>query len=202
MRASDDPVVTFCRLVRARSAEHRQAMRGLWSLPGLMMSILRQELDSMVRVIFLLSEGDRKFRVALVEATLNGKRWRRKGAKGYVTDREMVDLANKLNGWTESVYRFGCAFIHLSNMHDYRCRDPMASLGESEREAILKHLRHYHGEPPGPLSVEGVAPILPMVFDKVSSNLEGYLVRLEADEELEETKSARRSTAGRRRLRS
>lgn len=156
----------------------------------------------MVRVIFLLSQRDRKFRETLVETTLNGKRWRRKGGKGYVTDREMVDLANKLNGWTESVYRFGCAFIHLSNMHDYRCQDPMASLGESEREAILKHLRHYHGEPPRPLSVESVAPILPMVFDKVSSNLEGYLVQLEANGELEELKSARRSTSARRRPRS
>ncbi len=202
MRAIDGPAVTFCRLVRARSAEHRRAMRGLPNLPGLMMSLLRQELDSMVRVIFLLSERDRRFRETLVEATLSGKRWRRKGAKGYVTDREMVDLANKLNGWTESVYRFGCAFIHLSNMHDYRCQDPMARLAESEREAILKHLRHYHGGPPGPLSVESVAPILPMVFEKVSSNLEGYLVRLEANGELDEVKVAGSSTAGRRRPRS
>lgn len=196
MTNTDDATVTFCRMVRARSAEHRRAMQALWNLPGLMMSILRQELDSMVRVIFLLSQKDRRFRNSLLEATLNGKRWKRKKGKGYVTDREMVELANRLEGWTESVYRFGCAFIHLSNMHDYRCTDPIAKLSASERQAIVEHLQRYHGGPLGPLSVEGVAPILPMVFDKVSGNLERYLADLEADGEINVAKTTGR---GRRR---
>ena len=36
----------------------------------------------------------------------------------------MVDLAQGLHGWTQLVYRFGCSFIHLSDLHDYQARDP------------------------------------------------------------------------------
>jgi hypothetical protein len=64
----------FCRQVRSRSKEHQQAMRLLSgaSLAGQMVAILRQELDSMVRVIYLLAQPfDR--RVALLDASVNGK---------------------------------------------------------------------------------------------------------------------------------
>jgi hypothetical protein len=37
---------TFCRQVRERSAENRQAMDAVRALPGQMVSVLRQELDS------------------------------------------------------------------------------------------------------------------------------------------------------------
>ena len=40
--------------------------------------------------------------------------WQRENGRGRVTDREMVDLANRLQGWTASVYEFGRGFIHLS----------------------------------------------------------------------------------------
>jgi hypothetical protein len=36
-----------------------------------------------------------------------------------MTDREMIVIAHELQGWTQSVYKFGCAFIHLSSLHDY-----------------------------------------------------------------------------------
>jgi hypothetical protein len=45
----------FCKIIRQRSQENKQAI-GLLSrigLTGQVMSVLRQELDSMVRVIFL-----------------------------------------------------------------------------------------------------------------------------------------------------
>ena len=46
----------FCRAVEARSKEHRQAMevaleKGWWAIAS---SVLRMELDSMIRVIYLL----------------------------------------------------------------------------------------------------------------------------------------------------
>lgn len=50
-------IESFCRQVRSRSKEHQKAI-GLLSeagLAGQMVAILRQELDSMVRVIYLLA---------------------------------------------------------------------------------------------------------------------------------------------------
>jgi hypothetical protein len=120
----------FCRQIRNRSNEHRQAVHLLSyaELPSQIVSILRQELDSMVRVVYLLTIPDMILRDELIKASVEGNQWElttTKGKKRRVTDKEMVELANHLQGWTRSVYRFGCAFIHLSNFHDYQDRDPM-----------------------------------------------------------------------------
>ena len=134
-------VEVFCRQVRERSQENRQAMSLLHgaALLGQAVGVLRQELDSMVRVIYLLSVTDRVRRAQLITAAASGKSW--KGAKsGRVTDREMVELAQELHGWTGSVYRFGCAFIHLSSYHDYKSRDPIEGLDAQERSDLLKGL--------------------------------------------------------------
>jgi hypothetical protein len=136
----------FCRQVRARSAENRQAMAAVRNLPGQMVSILRQELDSMIRVIFLLSQSDRQYRSFLIENSVAGKGWRQQNSRQLVTDREMVELADALHGWTRSIYDFGCAFIHLSNLHDHQVRDPLDQIGEMERNAF--HVNgHATGQP-------------------------------------------------------
>ncbi len=115
----------FCRQVRARSAEHGQAILALRALSGQMVSTLRQEFDSLVRVVFLLAQGDRHCRHQLIGDVVSGRKWTRSGSLKPITDREMVDLANALHGWTKSVYAFGCAFIHLSHLHDYQTRGPL-----------------------------------------------------------------------------
>jgi hypothetical protein len=120
-------VAAFCRQVRARSAEHRRAMTAVQGIPGQMVSILRQELDSLVRVVFLLSQADRQYRSQLIEDSVAGRRWHRRNSRQHVTDREMVQLTDTLHGWTKSVYAFGCAFIHLSSFHDHHVRDPLVS---------------------------------------------------------------------------
>jgi hypothetical protein len=55
-------VLEFCAAIRARSAEHAEAVRLLGrqqATAGVVVGILRQELDSMVRAIFLLSGESR-----------------------------------------------------------------------------------------------------------------------------------------------
>ena len=161
-------------------------MLAVRALPGQMVSILRQELDSMVRVIYLLSLSDRGYRQELIDASISGKKWTQRNSRKVVTDREMVNLANHLHGWSKSVYSFGCAFIHLSAFHDYRDRDLLGLISNEERASILQHLRHYHGGPNGSSpTFADVVPLLPMVFDKISSNLECYLQHLEKGEDLE-----------------
>ena len=175
----------FCRQVRARSSEHREAIHLVHGrrLLSQVVAVLRQELDSMVRVIYLLSITDKSYRDKLVDASVNGAKWTAKGKSACITDREMVELAQSLHGWTQSVYKFGCAFIHLSSFHDYENRDPLLARPQEEKAAILKHMRAYHG---GPHSAEpkfeDLLPYMPAVFEKVASNLECYIKQLEAEE--------------------
>ena len=172
----------FCRQVRARSNEHRKTIRLLYParLSSQIVSVLRQELDSMIRVIYLLSISNMVYRDELIRASVEGRQWTTKDSKRRVTDRDMVNLANKLQGWTESVYRFGCAFVHLSSFHDYQERDPMDMISDDEKRAILEHMRHYHGGPSKPdPTFNDLVPYLPRVFEKIASNLEHYVQDLE-----------------------
>jgi hypothetical protein len=145
--------------------------------------ILRQELDSMVRVIFLLEQHDPGLRARLLQQAVSGEMWTLPTSTGKVekvTDRAMVNLAQNLHGWTRLVYRFGCTFIHLSDLHDYQARDPFRGLPPEDREAIAQYLRQYHG---GDVSADStfkeVAEYVPKVLDKIASNLDHYLEELE-----------------------
>ncbi len=183
-------IVQFVRMVRARSGENAEALGATASrqLHGVTIGILRQELDSMVRVIYLLSVAP-KVRTTLVESSLAGEPWKIATPSGKlkkVTDRDMVNHAATLHGWAESVYRFGCAFIHLSQFHDYATRDPVAALAPAERAAMLHHLRHYHGGPASDdFTLADVVPMLPGVFQKITSNLDCYLRQLESGQKLD-----------------
>lgn len=175
----------FCSIIRKRSAEHAAVMERISDLPGATSSILRQELDSMVRVIYLLSIQDIAERRRLVGLTLSGQKWRISGSGKNidVTDRAMVDIANQIHGWALSVYRFGCSFIHLSNLHDYDDRNPLDTVDVQHKIEILEHLRKHHG---GPQSVnptfKDISSYFPSVFEKIKGNLECYIEDLEADQ--------------------
>lgn len=176
---------TFCRQIRARSSEHREAMDLLHGrrILSQVVAILRQELDSMVRVIYLLSIADKPYRQQLIDASINGEKWTAKGKNARITDREMVELAQSLHGWTRSVYKFGCAFIHLSNFHDYQNHDPLLSLPKGEKADILQHMQYYHSGPNvADPTFEDLLPYLPRVLEKVADNLECYVKQLEAEE--------------------
>lgn len=84
------------------------------------------------------------------------------------------------------MYAFGCAFIHLSSFHDYQARDPLDQISDVERNAILDHLRYYHGGPHGDSPrFSDVVPFLPMVFTKIADNLECYVKQIEQNGDLE-----------------
>jgi hypothetical protein len=175
----------FCEILRKRSSEHSEAMNRMYDLPGMMASILRQELDSMVRVIYLLAIDDLVERYRLVNQTLNGQVWTVttvNGKQKKITDREMVELSDGLQGWTSSVYKFGCAFIHLSNFHNYSDLNPFDTLSVVEQRDMLSHLRHYHWGPQDdhPDFAE-LASYFPSVFRKIASNLAGYINNLESE---------------------
>lgn len=140
----------------------------------------------MVRAIYLLVIKSIPERRRLIQQTLRGERWQIKGAKGKfrkVTDREMVDLAQNLQGWAQSVYRFGCAFTHLSEFHNHFSRNPFDALPNEEKRHILSHMRQYHGGPSSDNpTMEELSGYIPRVFEKIAGNLECYIEHLEKGE--------------------
>ncbi len=173
----------FCQILRQRSADNLAAGRLIYQsgLYGPLTSIIRQELDSLVRAVFLLSK-DLPTRQHFITQTLANEKWTLPNTRTLVTDRNMVDLTDRLHGWTNSVYKFGCAFIHLSPMANYRNTNPFDRLEPAEIQSIKHHLNGYHDFDLGdPLTMETVSPFLPKVLEKVSSNLECYIQYLEND---------------------
>ena len=172
----------FCRQIRARSSDNKRAFalvykEEIWSQ---VIAILRQELDSMVRVMYLLSISDIPYRNKLITASVEGRRWIMKGTKKPITDKQMVNLANQLHGWAESVYRFACGFIHLSGFHDYQARDPLDMIPQDEKKAIISHMRKYHACPHSlDPTWKDLFPCLPQVLKKIADNLECYIAELE-----------------------
>ncbi|MBP6897036.1 MAG: hypothetical protein KBC94_21680 [Pseudacidovorax sp.] len=178
-----DALPIFLRQVRSRSKKHQRAMAVLERerLSGQMVAVLRQELDSMVGIIYLLTQSAER-RGLLVEASVRGDKWSQPNLSASVTDREMVGLAQNLQGWARSVYKFGCAFIHLSVLHDYNGRDPLEQLPAQEREDMLDHCRNYHGGPSGDnANFSDLVSYLPPVLEKITVNLECYLEDLEKE---------------------
>ncbi len=183
----------FCGMIRNRSDENRRAIQCFSKPHGVLspaFSILRQELDSMIRVIYLLAVTNLTERQRLIDATLRGDKWKIQTNKDKwrdVTDREMVDLAQHLQGWTKSVYKFGCAFVHLSDFHNHLVQNPFDKLMVSEKQDILSHMRYYHGGPcnNNPDMTE-LSSYVPQVFEKIAGNLECYLKELEQNQTLNE----------------
>ena len=134
-----------------------------------------------------ISLGTRRplYRGYLIDAAANGRKWTAKGSRKKLTDREMVDLANRLHGWTESVYRFGCGLIHLSNMHDYRTRDPLRHLPDDERNAVIEHLRSYHGGPARRRRHSKTSSRSFLVYSRRFGHPRCYLRQLENDGDLD-----------------
>lgn len=179
----------FCRTVRQRSDEHVEAMSRVLDLPSQMFAILRQELDSLVRVIFILSKESLAERNTMIDTFLKEGRIvviTAKNKSKKVTDSEMVDLAQNLHGWTKSVYSFGCSFIHLSKAHDHFNDDPVSKIAEDEKAQIVNHLICYHGGTiTDNFTFNELLPYLPKVLNKISGNLKCYLDDLVNEKQLD-----------------
>jgi hypothetical protein len=182
------PKEQFCKILKERSKEHQAAVILMLGnrMYGQVISILRQELDSMVRTIFLLEKSDLDIRNHYMSQTLNNRKWTFPNSRALVTDRHMVELSNNLYGWSLSVYKLGCAFIHLSPMSNYTNENPFSYLPDVEVQDIKQHLHHYHNfSLEEELNMETIIPYLQKVFTKVADNLE-YNIKLLEEEKINE----------------
>ena len=169
----------FCMIIQKRSEENDKSIKLLYKqkLYGNCISILRQELDSMVRVPFLLSQ-EQEIRQCLIQQTLNNEKW--KIGKKQIKDFELINNILNLHGWAKNVYMFGCSFIHLSMFHCYSEQDPFENLSTEELKAIKNFMVQYHNFPQNnQINFITMKPYILDIFDKISSNLQCSLQNLE-----------------------
>jgi hypothetical protein len=175
-------IKNFLNLLENRSNENRETISLLMSkmLIGNAISVLRQEIDTFIRVVYLAKLNDFRYREELMNRTLNGEKWVEKGKKRRITDREMVEIANELKGYVQYAYKFGCSFIHLSDSHNYKDKNPFEKLSSDDQSDIVFYLNYYHGYPLNlKLSIESVGGLIPSIFDKISNNMWCYTKHLE-----------------------
>ena len=138
----------YCRFLRDRSVELSRSFEFTYSngIYSQAVSILRQQLDSMVRAIFLLQIQNTNERNHYIDQTIVlNQKWTYIHSRRIVTDKDMVDVANSLHDCTRSAYKLGCAFIHLSSLPDYSHENPFSKLPTSGQDDIKQHLHDYHG---------------------------------------------------------
>ncbi len=145
----------------------------------------------MIRVVYLLSVADLKYRNALIKASVNGERWRHAGTKKPITDRQMVDIATTHEFWMSQAYKVRNGFVHLSHLHDYRHRDPLTLIPKQDKREILKHMWKWHRCPKQTArGFNDIVPCLPNVFSKMQQHLSVYVRQLENGAVLRAPKNA------------
>lgn len=177
----------FCTIVKKRSIENSKSIKLQIEndLYGAACATLRQELDSMVRVLFLLSK-ERIIREHLLNQFFNeeiNKRWKLDGKT--VFDRLMVDKASYIHGWASMVYDFCNAFIHLSSFHYYLEDDPFLFYEQEDLQDIKRYMIQNHSFPAEKdITFESMKPYLLNIFNKINDNLDSYLQQLENNPQL------------------
>lgn len=174
----------FCNTIRNRSMENQTAIKLLYSnqLYSNAISILRQELDLMVRTIYVLGISDAEHREELMKDFVEGRKWRKKSNKAFITDKEMVDFASNLYGYAQLVYQFGCSFVHLSNLQNWLDEDVSANLSIEAKREIAKYINQYHHAGlNADFTFNDIVIFIPDIFNKIHSNLECYIKNIEEE---------------------
>lgn len=170
----------FIKQVNARSEENKKSFDLLYEQKcyGVCIGIIRQELDSLQRVNYLI-DWERGYQLRhnafdLVKNSVKLGEWKFLNSKGKmqnVKDWEMLAQG----GWEEIAYDFGCGLIHLSNKHLYRDFDPVISMEKEEKEKIIGYLNFYHGFDKREINMNDIIEYLPKIYNKIYENIESLL---------------------------
>ena len=170
----------FIEIVTKRSIENTSSIMILHNHEnyGTCISLLRQELDSLIRVCYLNTLSDNLEITRLINNTINGIEWEKNGKR--IFERKMVNIASHFNSWATDVYDFGNSFTHLTNFHDYKNNDPLRNIDVAKKATIKQYLKSYHQFPESlEITFENIIPYIPKVAEKVSNNLNVYIGNLE-----------------------
>lgn len=175
-----DTTSNFVNLLKERSSGNNLPLSSLLEqkLYAQAIAILRQDIDSLLRVSYLLTIGDRAERSALMEAVIRGEEW--KTGKKIIMDTDLATVVFHYNKWISEVFDFGNLFKNISDHHDFTTADPLAGLSSIQKTTMRYYLSTYHQFPYDMrMNFTNVFTYLPKVASKVSSNLKRNLFDLE-----------------------
>jgi|SRR5208282_4151651 len=173
----------YKKLISHRMQENMKSFKLLFNIKhyGNCISIMCQELDQLIRLLFLLNSNSDEKKQFMYSA-INSQRWyiiNNENKKEYVTDETLLKFAETLNDWDRSIYEFGFSFNDLSTNFNYGSRDPIKSMNERNRKKLYNYVKEYHVRDfPASFSLDDLIPVLPMIIEEISSKLNKYLERI------------------------
>jgi hypothetical protein len=177
------PNAEYIKLIKHRLDENWRSFKILYELKhyGNCITILCQELDQVLKILFLLKRRQHE-KEHLIDLTINSQKWHlqnKDNKKEYITDGILIKFAQSLEGWEKSIYEFGFSFKSLSTNYNYLLKNPIRSLKNNEREKIHSYIQEYHIRDFSiDFTLDDLIPILPMIFELVSNNLKAYIEKL------------------------
>jgi len=175
MKSSHEIIDRFVRIVFERSGENQSSSELLLKEAkyGVAIGLLRQEIDTFVRVTYL-NEVSKAEAIRLINEFDNGHQWTYIDSKRRITDRDMVNIAKQYYFWIEKAYEFGCKLIHLSEFYDYKHKDPFLSISLGDKKEIIKYLDSYHGYRDDDIDLNRFILYFPKVMRKIEGKIKYY----------------------------
>jgi hypothetical protein len=173
----------YKKMISHRLQENLKSFKLLYGIQhyGNCISIMCQELDQIIRLLFLLNSSPTN-RKQFMESSINSHKWyivNNDFKKEFITDEMLSNFSDTLTGWDKGIYEFGFAFGNLSNNFNYGSKDPIKSMNEIDRKNLSSYISEYHKKDfPSDFTLTDLIPILPGIIDMISTNLQSYLARL------------------------
>jgi hypothetical protein len=175
--------IEFKNMINSRLEENMKSFNLLFSMKhyGNCISIMCQELDQIIRLLFLLKSNPNA-RKQYITSSINNQKWHITDIdnhKDYVTDKLLLDFTKTLSGWDKGIYEFGFSFNSISHNYNYGSKNPINSLSASDRKVLYTYIQEYHVKSfPKDFSLDDIIPILPLIMELITINLKKYLASI------------------------
>jgi hypothetical protein len=170
-------------IISHRLEENMKSFKLLFGMKhyGNCISIMCQELDQIIRLLFLLNSNAAAKKL-FIYSSINSHKWyivNKENKKEYITDENLLKFTETLSGWDKSIYEFGFSFKNLTTSFNYGSRDPIKSMSETDREKLYNYIREYHNKDfVSDFSLDDLIPVLPLIIEEISRNLKNYMSKL------------------------
>ena len=178
-----DDRIEYKQLINHRLEENWKSFNLLFNMKhyGNCISILCQELDQMISILFVLNRNEYE-RNHLINLSANSHRWYfldENNKKIYVVEKDLIAYADSLKGWEKSIYEFGLSFQKLSINFNYLLKDPIQGMSEMERKQISDYIQEYHDKSfPDTFGILELVPLLEKIFTSITQRIGSYLDKI------------------------